>query len=229
MHAHPAPQRCRVAIIRPSSEPAGSIIATRHPDLLSVERSALLVVDVQEQFRAHIHDVDEMIAAVCLLLRGCGVLGIPVVVSEQYPKGLGPTMREIEQAIADASLAPERMEKLDISSCAAPAWSSIADTLGERDTLLVVGIETHVCVMQTVLDALARGLRVHVIADAVGSRDPWQREMALDRMARAGATVSTVEMALFELLECAGTPQFKAVQHLIKAYDASRSELGVGA
>lgn len=202
-------------------------MAPRHSQLLSVDTTAALVVDVQEQFRPHIHGVDEMIAAICLLLRGCSELGVPIAVSEQYPKGLGRTVEEIEAVIAHTSSPVSRMEKLEISSCAAESWEQLGSAITERPQLLVVGIETHVCVLQTVLDALARGTQVHVVADAVGSRDPWQREIALERMSQAGAIITSVEMALFELLECAGTPQFKAVQQLIKAHDAERRAVGV--
>ncbi len=202
-------------------------MASRHSQLLSVDTTAAVVVDVQENFRPHIHGVDEMISAICLLLRGCGELGVPIAVSEQYPKGLGRTVEEIEAVLGGLSRPAARMEKLEISSCAAPSWEQLGAPITERPQLLVVGIETHVCVMQTVLDALARGTQVHVVADAVGSRDPWQREIALERMSHAGAIITSVEMALFELLECAGTPQFKAVQQLIKAYDAERRAVGV--
>lgn len=201
----------------------------RHQHLLSVDSTAVLVVDVQENFRPHIHGIDDIIASICLLLRGCIELEVPIALSEQYPQGLGATVAEIAEVVDGARVPVSRMEKLEISSCAAPAWDSLDTTFLDRSNLLVVGIETHVCVHQTAHDALARGKQVHVVADAVGSRDPWQRDVALTRVREAGALVTSVEMALFELLECAGTPQFKAVQRLIKEHDVRRREVGVHA
>lgn len=191
-------------------------ISERHPDLLSTGSTGLFVVDVQEAFRAHIHEFDAMVAAIQLMTRGCRELGVLIAGSEQYPQGLGATVPEVLEALdGDAPI----FEKLEISSVAAPGWESLPADFRSRPAMIVVGIEAHVCVSQTVHDLLNAGYRVHVVADAVGSRDPWQREMALERLARAGATVTTVEMALFELVGIAGTDLFKAVQRLIKEHD----------
>lgn len=198
----------------------------RHPDLLTRARSALFVVDVQERFREHVHGFDGMVAAIALLIRGASRLGVPVAYSEQYPEGLGHTVTELRDVLpSDAA----GFEKLEISSCAAPGWQQVPAHVREREAVVVVGIEAHVCVAQTVLDLLHAGRRVHVPADAVASRDPWQRDAALERLARAGATVTTVEMALFELLGCAGSQEFKDVQRMIKEHDAdiARRELEV--
>lgn len=196
-----------------------------------MDTTALLVVDVQEGFRPHIHEFERMAQTICLVLDGANELGLPLVCSEQYPQGLGRTVAEIEERLDGA----HRFEKLEISSCAAPQWEQLPPIVREREAFLVVGIETHVCVSQTVHDLLNAGTRVHVVADAVGSRDPWQRELALERLARAGATITSAEMALFELLECAGTERFKAAQRLIKEHDAwlashlqPAASLGVG-
>ena len=196
----------------------------RHPDLLSVESSALFVVDVQENFRPHIADVDDMLAAIQLLVGGCDRLGVPTAISEQYPRGLGATVSEIRELVPEAPL----FDKMEISSFAAPGWSDMPAAVRDRDTFIIVGIEAHVCVSQTVHDLLHAGKRVHVVADAVGSRDPWQKERALQRLQVAGAHITTAEMALFELLECAGTPEFKDVQRLIKQHDAARRDTMVG-
>jgi nicotinamidase-related amidase len=200
-------------------------VPERHPDLLSVERTTLFVVDVQENFRAHIAGVDDMIAAIKLLVAGCGRLGVPVAISEQYPQGLGATVDEIRELAPDAPL----FDKLEISSYAAGGWSELPAEARDREAFLIVGIETHVCVSQTVHDLIHAGKRVHVVADAVGSRDPWQKQMALERLARAGATITTAETALFELLGCAGTQEFKDVQRLIKERDSVRRESLAGA
>lgn len=196
-------------------------IIERHPDLLSVGSTAAFVVDVQENFRAHIHEFEAMVAATCLLLRGLDRLGVPVVISEQYPQGLGRTIEEIAELTPGAA----RFEKLEISSVAAPGWAQLPAEVREAPSVLVVGIEAHVCVNQTVHDLLHIGRRVHVVSDAIGARDPLQKQAALQQLARAGAKVTTVEMALFELLGCAGTPEFKDIQRLIKVYDAERQAL----
>jgi nicotinamidase-related amidase len=171
--------------------------------LLDRSRAALIVVDVQEAFRpyASFAGVAESCAK---LLQGARILGLPRVVSEQYPKGLGHTAAEVgledEHPIEKTVFSAARAEHFD---------------LGGREQAIVCGIETHVCVSQTVHDLLARGIEVHVPADAVGSRHALDYERGLERLERAGAVVSSVEAALFELLERAGTPEFKAVQKLI--------------
>jgi nicotinamidase-related amidase len=171
--------------------------------LLVRDRAALVVVDVQEGFRryASFASVTESCAK---LVQGARVLDLPTLVSEQYPKGLGHTAPEV--GLQDE----RRIEKTVFSAARAEGFD-----LGGRDQAIVCGIEAHVCVSQTVHDLLDAGIAVHVPADAVGSRHPVDYERALERLERAGAVVSTVEAALFELLERAGTPEFKAVQKLI--------------
>jgi len=171
--------------------------------LLSRDRAALVVVDVQESFRAYA-SFEQVAAASAKLLQAARILELPALVSEQYPKGLGRTAPEV--GLTDEP----RIEKTVFSAVRADGFD-----IGGRDQALVCGIETHVCVSQTVHDLLARGIEVHVPADAVGSRHTIDYERGLERMERAGAVVSTVEAALFELLERAGTPEFKAVQKLI--------------
>jgi nicotinamidase-related amidase len=171
--------------------------------LLTRDRAALVVVDVQESFRPY--TAFEGVARACAkLVQAARILELPALVSEQYPKGLGHTAPEV--GITDEPL----IEKSVFSAARADGFD-----LGERDQAIVCGIETHVCVSQTVHDLLAAGVEVHVPADAVGSRHEIDYERGLERMERAGAIVSTVEAALFELLERAGTPEFKAVQKLI--------------
>jgi nicotinamidase-related amidase len=171
--------------------------------LLARERASLLVVDVQEAFRPY--DSFAAVAGACAkLLAGARLLEIPALVSEQYPKGLGHTAPELGIA------GEPTIEKTVFSAARADGFD-----LGDRDQAIVCGIETHVCVSQTVHDLLARGIEVHVPADAVGSRHTIDHERGLERLERAGAVVGTVEAALFELLERAGTPEFKAVQRLI--------------
>jgi nicotinamidase-related amidase len=171
--------------------------------MLSRGRAALVVVDVQESFRRY-PSFAEVAAACSTLLQGARILGIPRVVSEQYPKGLGPTVPEValegETPIEKSVFSAVRAEGFDLHGAS---------------QAIVCGIEAHVCVSQTVLDLLDRGIAVHVPADAVASRHPSDYERALERLEREGAVVSTVETVLFELLERAGTPEFKDVQRLI--------------
>jgi nicotinamidase-related amidase len=174
--------------------------------LLDRDRTALIVVDVQEGFRPY--DSFAGVAAACSkLVQGARILDLPRIVSEQYPKGLGHTAPEVG---LEESERERRLEKTAFSAVRAEGFD-----LRERSQAIVCGIETHVCVSQTVHDLLARDVEVHVPADAVGSRHRIDYDRGLDRLQRAGAVVTTVEAALFELLERAGTPEFKAVQKLI--------------
>jgi nicotinamidase-related amidase len=171
--------------------------------LLNRERTALVVVDVQEGFRPYASFAG--VAEACAkLVQAARILDVPRVVSEQYPKGLGHTAPEVglegERPIEKSVFSAARAEGFDLDG---------------RDQALVCGIETHVCVSQTVLDLLERGVEVQIPADAVGSRHEIDYARGLERLERAGAVVTTVEAALFELLERAGTPEFKAVQKLI--------------
>jgi nicotinamidase-related amidase len=173
--------------------------------LLHRDRAALLVVDVQEGFRPYASFAD--VAESCRrLLAGARILQMPALVSEQYPKGLGPTAPELGIEEGEEMM----IEKTVFSAARADGF----DLKGRRQAI-VCGIETHVCVSQTVHDLLDKGVEVHVPADAVGSRHSLDYERGLERLERAGAVVSTVESALFELLERAGTPEFKEVQKLI--------------
>jgi len=177
--------------------------------LLVRDRAALVVVDVQEGFRPYASFAG--VASACAkLVQAARILALPVLVSEQYPKGLGHTAAEVgleqERRIEKTVFSAARAEGFDLGGRRRP---------GRAEQAIVCGIETHVCVSQTVHDLLADGIEVHVPADAVGSRHPLDYERGLERMERAGAVVTTVESALFELLERAGTPEFKAVQRLI--------------
>jgi nicotinamidase-related amidase len=171
--------------------------------LLARDRAALIVVDVQEGFRPY--PVFASVAESCAkLMQAARLLDVPRLVSEQYPKGLGHTAPEV--GLQDEP----RIEKTVFSAARAEGFD-----LQGREQAIVCGIEAHVCVSQTVHDLLAQGIEVHVPADAVGSRHDVDYNRGLERMERAGAVVSTVEASLFELLERAGTPEFKAIQKLI--------------
>jgi nicotinamidase-related amidase len=177
---------------------------------LDPERTALVVIDVQEGFRKALPDFERVAKATATLIQGAEAIGIPIVISEQYPKGLGETAPEVAEALPEGTVP---LEKLVFSTAEAEGFD-----LGGRDQALVCGIETHVCVNQTVLDLLDRGVEVQVAEDAVGSRFPENKRVGLEKMERAGAVQTSVETALFELLGEAGTDQFKRVQKLILDY-----------
>ncbi len=175
---------------------------------LDRDRAALVVVDVQEAFRKAVPRFDEVAAGVATLVQGAEALGIPVIVTEQYPKGLGKTVREVAEHLPGGL---EPIEKVCFSAAEAEGFD-----LDGRDQALVCGIETHVCVNQTVLDLLDRGVETQVAEDAVGSRTDANRELGLHKTERAGAVRTSVEAALFELLRGSDAQEFKAVQELVK-------------
>lgn len=174
---------------------------------LDRNRAALVVVDVQEAFRPAVEGFDEVVENTRRLVEGARALDIPVIVTEQYPKGLGNTVEELTEATS--SLTP--IEKTAFSAARAEGFD-----LNGRTQALICGIETHVCVSQTAHDLLTDGVDVHVAADAVTSRTAENKQIGLHKMEGAGAIVTSVETALFELLGEAGTPEFKQVQGLIK-------------
>jgi len=178
---------------------------------LTRQDAALLVVDVQEKLLPSIFEEERVRGNTLALVRAAQVLGVPVLVTEQYPKGLGKTATDVAEALAGVAA----IEKLTFSTFGEPAFVEALKALGRR-TLIVVGIEAHVCITQSVLDALSAGYQVHVLADAVSSRTEANWRLGLARMQQAGAVVSSTEMALFELLHVAGTPEFKEVLRLIK-------------
>ena len=176
---------------------------------LTAPHGALLVVDVQEKLVAAVADGPLLVANAVRLVRGARLLGVPVQATEQYPKGLGGTVAPI------ADLIPERPSKMTFACCSAPqVLEQFYGRLVRHVTL--VGLEAHVCVAQTALDLLDLGFRVQVPADAVASRDPFDRDVALRRLEAAGAVVSTTEAVLFEWCETADRPEFKALSALVK-------------
>jgi nicotinamidase-related amidase len=174
---------------------------------LDSNRAALVVVDVQEAFRKVIPSFEDVARGAAAMVQGAEATGVPVVVTEQYPQGLGATVPEVAEHFPEGT---EPVSKVVFSAPEAEGFD-----LGGRDQAIVCGIEAHVCVNQTVLDLLDQGVEVHVVRDAVGSRTEENREVGLHKAERAGAVVTTVEMALFELVGRAGTDDFKRVQKLV--------------
>jgi nicotinamidase-related amidase len=179
------------------------------PELMSAEDTALLVVDVQQRLVPVIAGHSRVVWNVRRLIDGARVLGLPVIATEQYPSGLGPTVPELAQRLGSVPA------KLSFSGCGCPEAFAPLEQKGVHK-LLVCGIETHVCVQQTVLDLLSSGWRVYVAVDAVGSRFAVDHETSLRRMDSAGATLTSTEAALFEWCRVAGTPQFKQISQLAR-------------
>ena len=184
----------------------------RSPELMSRGDTALVVVDVQEKLVPAIDQNARVVWNVRRLIDGANVLGLPVAATEQYPKGLGPTIAELAERLGSAP------SKLTFSCGGCPEFFLVLEQWRERGVhkILVCGMETHVCVQQTVLDLLADAWRVYVATDAVGSRFEVDYRTALGRMDSAGATLTTTEAALFEWCEVAGTPEFKQISRLAR-------------
>ena len=174
-------------------------------------RAALVVVDVQEAFRPAVLDFETVARNVAVLIQGAHALGLPVLVTEQYPKGLGSTVPEVERHLDGV----QPIEKLCFSAAGSEEFADRLTASG-REQVLLCGIESHVCVNQTADDLLGAGREVHVAQDAVSSRTEDNRRLGLHKMERAGAVLTSVETALFELLREAGTPEFKEIQKLVK-------------
>lgn len=177
---------------------------------LGRENATLVIIDVQEGFRNAIEGFDGVVAATAALARAAAILDLPVILTEQYPKGLGTTVPEVAQELPEGI---EPLEKTVFSAVGAEGFN-----LAGKRQAIVCGVESHVCVSQTVLGLLDHGVEVHVVEDAVGSRSAANCELGLTKAERAGAWRTSVEMALFELLGEAGTPEFKAVQRVVLDY-----------
>jgi len=171
----------------------------------------LLVIDVQGKLAQLMHDQTGLFANLRRMIQGAKVLGIPILVTEQYPEGIGPTVPEVAEVLSDTT----RISKICFSCCGADEFTSSL-TLFDRRQVLVTGIETHICVTQTVLDLLEADYEVQVVADAVSSRTADNKRIGLERMRDAGAVITSTESALYELLGAASGPEFKAVLKLIK-------------
>jgi nicotinamidase-related amidase len=179
--------------------------------LLDVAQSALLVVDVQERLAAAVSDRETCLARCRTLIQAARHLAVPVVASEQYPKGLGATVAAVAEL-----LEPEEIQAKRHFSCAAdPALAAALRDVG-RAQIVICGMEAHVCVLQTALGLQADGLRPVVVADAVASRRPETCRLALDRLRASGVEIVDTEMVVFEWLREAGTPAFRALAPLIR-------------
>ena len=183
-----------------------------HPRMLDRARSALIVIDVQEGYRGHTVEHERMVHGVRTLLDAAALLEIPVIATEQYPKGLGRTQPEVAEGFPPATPV---IEKLSMSCCGQPRFVAAVDALA-RPQLVVCGIEAHACVNQTVHDLLARGYQVHVPRDALSARHETDLRVGWEKVLGSGAVPATVEMICLEWVRSAESPQFKAIHALIK-------------
>lgn len=173
---------------------------------LEAEQSALVVIDIQQKLLPPIFQKEQLVRNAQLLVRAAGILRVPTLVSTQYAKGLGQTVPEIASLLADA----EPVDKTLFSCFGSDSFCSVLKSLpGQRNTLLLCGMESHICVTQTALAALREGYLVHVASDAVSSRTEWNWKIGLDRMRTAGAIISSTEMMIYELVRSSSSAAFK--------------------
>jgi nicotinamidase-related amidase len=179
--------------------------------MLQLDSTVLVVIDVQDRLFRVMPDREALAASLRKLIKGALVLGVPVIFTEQNPRGLGPTIAEL------ASLVPgiQPIPKLSFSGCGDERFRRELEALGRRQVLLA-GIELHICVYQTALDLLASGYEVQVVADCVASRRAEDKEIGLAKLRDSGAGLATAEMALFELLKTAEGDVFKEISRIVK-------------
>jgi len=180
---------------------------------LEADQCALVVVDIQQKLLPPIFNKDELVRNSQLLVRLANILSIPILLTTQYSKGLGATVPEIASLLNGT----QAIDKVEFSCFGSNLFRGTLKALpGERNTVLLCGMEAHICVMQTALGALNEGYLVHVASDAVGSRAEWNWKIGLERMRDAGAVISSTEMMMYELLRCSGTAAFKELLPYLK-------------
>jgi len=177
-----------------------------------MDSAALVIVDVQEAFRPAIFEFERVAARTAIVLEAAALLGLPILVTEQYPEKLGATVEPVRRLLPASVKA---IAKTAFSACGADGFCDVL-ALTKRRQILICGIESHVCMNQTAHDLVALDYQVHVLADCTSSRTPENRAIGIDKMMRSGALPSSSEMALFELMRDAKHPHFKAISKLIK-------------
>jgi nicotinamidase-related amidase len=181
---------------------------------LALPQAQLAVVDIQEKMLPHVAEHQAVLAQSLRMIRAAVEMQLPITVSEQYVRGLGLTLPSVLAACGD----PPRCQRIEKTTFSLTGQDALRERIVglQRPQVLLLGIETHVCVQQTALDLLDLGLQPIVLADAVGSRRPADRAVALERMRAAGVLITTVESAIFELLERAGTELFKRILPIVR-------------
>ena len=175
------------------------------------ENSSALLIDIQEKLFPHMDEKEELLRKCTILIDGLKVLGVPLVITEQYPRGLGSTVEALSILVEQDPV----IEKIAFSCCDEPAVMQTA-ALQKNRTVIIFGIEAHVCVLQTVIDLQETGYTAVVIEDCISSRNPRDKSVAVERMRTEGALISSCESILFELARVAGTDEFKAISRLVK-------------
>jgi nicotinamidase-related amidase len=184
----------------------------RHPRLLARDTTVLVVIDMQEGYRRVLFEWERVAAAVARVLRGATTLGVPVLVTEQYPRGVGSTVAEVAAELPTGTVP---IQKMSMSCCGADDFQKAIGDTGRRQ-VLIAGIETHACVNQTAHDLMGAGYQVHVVHDATSSRRREEYDVGWAKLVQSGVVPATVESALLELVRTAEDPDFKAIQRLIK-------------
>lgn len=179
--------------------------------MLKLDDTVLVVIDVQGKLAQLMHNKEELFKNLKTIISGATVLNVPILLTEQYPQGLGPTIPELAELLEGVN----PIAKTSFSCCGDDAFTQAFADLG-REQALLVGIETHVCVWQTAYDLLESDYEVHVVADAVSSRSAENKHIGLENMRDSGAILTCTETALFELLRVAEGPKFKEISKLVK-------------
>ena len=179
--------------------------------MLKPEKAVLILVDVQDKLSAAMHEKEALIDSTVRIAKGAKILGVPILWTEQNPQGLGPTVPEVRAVLTEG----EPVTKLSFSCCGEPRFMDAVEKLG-RKQVIIGGIESHVCVYQTVADLLSRGFEVQVLADCVSSRTPANRDVGLEKCRQLGAGITSVETALFEMLGAAQGDKFKRMLKVVK-------------
>ena len=175
------------------------------------DSSIAIVVDMQERLFPVIHENGELERQMQILVQGLRLLGVPMVVTEQYVKGLGPTIASIEALVSDC----QHIEKMAFSCCDEPAFAEMLAT-SQRNTVILAGIESHICLMQTAIDLKASGYVPAVVEDCVSSRSANNKRIAMKRLRQEGVVVTSCESLLFELCRVAGGDAFKGISKLVR-------------
>lgn len=181
------------------------------PNMLAIDNAVLVVIDIQDRLFRVMHDKEKLLQNVLKLVKGVQVLDIPVVLTEQYPAGLGPTLPEISRLLPDI----QPIEKYCFSCCDEERFRQTLES-SKRKQVLIAGIEAHICVYQTAMALLDSGYEVHVVVDCVASREAASKEVSLTKMSNAGVSLTTTEMALFELLKVGKGEKFKRISKIVK-------------
>jgi nicotinamidase-related amidase len=181
------------------------------PAPLTIENAVLVAIDFQERLLPAMSGKEKLLQNVVKLLKGAAALEVPVILTEQYPKGLGPTIPEIKALLADV----KPIEKVCFSCCDNEAFSGALAAL-HRKQVLVCGIEAHICVYQTAMALARQGYEVQVVSDCISSREPENKAVALQKLSAAGILPTSAEMALFELLRMAQGDKFKQISNIVK-------------